>query len=153
MKNNTHYISLVLSLAALAIAVFCLLSMPSLKYNLGRQDPGEAVKAYVSFQARGEIVGQAESAYLTENGSEIMNTLEIAEVDESERHCAVFYRYSIGAKIFRKVEYLMKVEDKWYLAFDWEYSDNKPADSEWSSEVMKKAEEWVKDSATTGFEY
>jgi len=82
-----------------------------------------------------------------------MNNLEVVNVFESGDYGIAFFRYSIGADIFREAYWTGKVNGRWYwIPYLSEYSDNKPKDEEWLKKMTKKKEIWEEASAKPRFE-
>lgn len=65
---------------------------------------------------RGYIV--TEEQYLRyKHQDEVAKTLSIAEVKEAGSLCVIFYSYSIGATVHRKIEFCKKVDDYLLMVF------------------------------------
>ena len=90
-------------------------------------------------------------AFVRQHRDEMLRTLEIVEVVETEKMGAAFVRYSVGAHIYRKGIWMRKVDGSWRVLLtqyissfgDDPFRDGKPQEAK---KLIKRVEEWEKDS-------
>jgi len=145
------FVALVFSLIALALAFLGWSQITSYREDVGSGEPRDVVREIYERTTEGLSL-DASQAYRIKNRKEILDTLEIAEVAQNDGFAVAFVRYSIGADIFRKAHWLASVDQKWYwVSYISESSDQKPADEEWFSTMLEKAETWEDEGSEREF--
>ena len=152
MNSIRKHWGTVIALIALLVATYSQFSKPGWQTDIGRETPGETIRALMAQQVSGQYIIGAEAAFLAKNSREILRTIEIVEVSESGGYAVVYFKYSIGADIYRETHYLMRLGSNWYPRFgSLKYADNKPDDEEWVKKMLDKIEKWVEGSAESPY--
>lgn len=137
------------------IAIFALLCMFCASCQTDPNKPilFKSPEQYIDWviTPRGYIV--TDEQYLQyKHQDEVAKTLSIAEVKEAGSLCVIFYSYSIGATVYRKIEFCKKVDEYLLMARGYRFTSSLVDKSELAmeygitrdevTEVMRAAYDW-----------
>lgn len=129
-----------LALIVAVVALVLQLMAPSVPYLKFKKDPKDAVEAMIKARIQGRSFG---SYFYREHGDEILDSFKVAEVKESGSFAAVFYTLSRGATTVKRVAYLERNSDGYYV----EVSESK-LPKEWLNSISSQIDKFTKDSGS-----
>ncbi|MBT4851327.1 MAG: hypothetical protein HON37_04570 [Candidatus Marinimicrobia bacterium] len=116
------------------------------------ENPIDLIKSYYSIQGTGPNFSMR-GIFWDRNRDEILESLELVEIFEKNNVGLAFLRFSVGLKIFRKVEWIKKYDNNyWCLAgyistFSYEQFGTEIGFANWIKEMDDKANKWKAESA------
>lgn len=155
-KGNRLYLMISIAasafaLGALVLAVGSFSELRKYRGDAGAKEPKMLVESMFDRMTDG-LALQAEQAFKIKNRSEILKTLEIAEVVQDGDYAVAFVRYSVGSDVFRNSFWLARVGDKWYwIGYLSNYSKQKPKNEEWFTKMEEKMKKWDDEGSTRQF--
>jgi hypothetical protein len=92
-------------------------------------------------------------AFLRAHRDEMLKTLEIVDVTQTDKIAVAFVRYSVGSNVYREGVWMRRVDGRWrvcssqyFSSFgDDPFNDGKPDEAK---KLIKRLDDWEKDAKT-----